>query len=64
MTVLTTVAPEERVVLALPLAVVDDDTPETARPFPIEETTLHEDVAGAVCASGVAGSPWWKVDVP
>ena len=49
----------------LPLPVlVGDALLETTRPFPIEVTGLQDDVAGAGCASGVTGSPWWNVDVP
>jgi len=39
-------------------------TPETARLFPMDDVVLHEDVAGAACGGGVAGSPWWNVEPP
>lgn len=29
-----------------------------ARVLPMVDVVLHEDVAGAGCAAGVAGSPW------
>lgn len=32
--------------------------------FPIEDTVVHSDEEGAACAGGVAGSPWWNVEVP
>jgi len=35
-----------------------------ARIFPMEDVVVHEDVAGAGCAAGVAGSPWKNVEVP
>lgn len=35
-----------------------------ARLFPMDDVVVHEDVAGAGCGGGVAGSPWWNVEPP
>ena len=32
--------------------------------IPMVDVVLHEDVAGAGCAAGVAGSPWKNVEPP
>ena len=32
--------------------------------FPMVDVVVHEDVAGAGCGGGVAGSPWKNVEVP
>ena len=51
------------VVLALApevVVVVDAD----ARPFASDFVGTQEDVAGAGCAGGVTGWPWWNVEVP
>ena len=37
---------------------------DAACPLPILDVVVHDDVAGAGCAAGVLGSPWWNVEVP
>lgn len=52
------------VVVDAGVLLVEEFTPDTARLFPMDDVVLHEDVAGAGCAGGVAGSPWWNVEPP
>lgn len=40
-----------------------DAEDDTAR-LPMVDTVVHSDEAGAGCADGVTGSPWWNVEVP
>lgn len=37
---------------------------EMERPLPTVLTLWHCDFAGAGCAAGVLGWPWWNVEVP
>lgn len=39
-------------------------TPDAEAPFPRPVRVAQLDEEGAGCASGVLGSPWWKVEVP
>jgi len=36
----------------------------TAKTWVNDAVVVQELVAGAACADGVAGSPWWNVEVP
>lgn len=38
--------------------------PWITKPFPMDVTVVQDVREGAGCASGVTGSPWWKVEVP
>ena len=45
-------------------AVVTAEEDVLTAKLPMLDTGVHWEVAGAGCASGVTGSPWWNVDVP
>ena len=58
-------AAEVEVVCAMVVVVVAGAPgAEICMPFPIVFTFAHCDLAGAGCAAGVEGWPWWKVEVP
>ena len=46
------------------LTLLADDAPEAIKLPPMVDTGVHIDEAGAGCAGGVTGSPWWKVEAP